>query len=593
MKLVLRYLREQQKTLFLALFLATVNQAFSLLDPQIFRLIVDNYARKVDTLTHSAFLQGVLFLLLLSVTAAFISRVAKNFQDYYVSVITQRVGAKLYATSIEHSFGLPYAIFEDQRSGELLQKLQKARLDSQTAITSFVNIIFLSLVGIIFVVVYAFTVHWAVGLLYALIIPVLGTATFFIGRKIKLAQKTIVKESANLAGSTTETLRNVELVKSLGLEDQEIRRLNSVNETILGLELKKIKLIRLLSFAQGTLINAMRSILLLLMLYLIFQKNISLGQFFSLFIYSFFIFTPLAEFGTVNAQFQEARASTEQLEDILKIPKEPKPEKPITIEGLHTIEFKNASFHYASATHASLQNINVVLKAHETTAFVGLSGSGKTTLIKLICGLYKPTEGTLLLNNIDAIALDYEKIRKRIGLVSQETQLFAGTIRENLLFVNPEASDTECLKVLKMASAMNIVERADSTGSSQGGKGLDTKIGEGGIKISGGERQRLAIARALLRNPDLIIFDEATSSLDSITEKEITGTIREIEKSRPDIITVLIAHRLSTVAHADVIHVLEKGHIIESGTHEELIKKGGLYAALWREQSGQNQLITP
>ena len=166
--------------------------------------------------------------------------------------------------------------------------------------------------------------------------------------------------------------------------------------------------------------------------------------------------------------------------------------------------------------------------------------------------------------------------------MSQDTQLFAGTIRDNLLFVNPEATDDECLSALNHASAMSILERA--------GQGLDTKIGESGIKVSGGERQRLAIARALLRKPDLIIFDEATSSLDSITEKAITETIKNIAKINPDLMIIIVAHRLSTIAHADNIFVLEKGGVIEKGTHKFLLSGGGLYAALWREQIGESEV---
>ncbi len=561
-----------------ALVLATINQAFSLLDPQIFRLIVDNYASRANTLFMGTFFSGVLFLLILSVGAAFASRVAKNFQDYFVSVITQRVGTRLYADSVKHSFSLPYAAFEDQRSGELLSKLQKARSDSQILIVSFVNIIFLSLIGILFVIIYALTVHWLVGVVYFLIIPTLGTVTFFLGRKIKVAQKSIVRETASLAGSTTETIRNVELVKSLGLERQEIDRLNVVNDAILSLELKKIRLIRVLSFIQGTLVNAIRSGLLLLMLWLIFQGSITLGQFFTLFIYSFFIFSPLGELGTVSAQYQEAKASMEQLREVFSAPIEKKPEDAVDPGPIREIAFKNVSFTYGNVEQPALRHVTLSLSAGKTVAFVGPSGSGKSTLVKLLVGLYAPTAGAISWNGIDGKKVDYEKIRQRIGLVLQETQLFAGTVRENLLFVRPEATDAECWEALKLAAADSVFERT--------GMGLDTRIGEGGVKLSGGERQRLAIARALLRNPELIIFDEATSSLDSITEKAITGTIQRIEQSKQNLVTVLVAHRLSTVSHADTIYVLEKGKVIESGTHGELLKISGLYAALWREQSG-------
>lgn len=579
MVLVKEYLKKYKGLLLLALALATINQVFSLLDPQIFRLIIDNYATKAGSLPRDVFIKGVLLLLLGSVAVALISRIAKNFQDYTVSLMTQRIGTEMYAKSVAHTFSLPYMVFEDQRSGEVLQKLQKARTDTQVMIANLINVAFLSLIGILFVIVYAFTVHWTIGLAYFLVIPIIGGFTIMTSKRIKAAQKAIVTETAALAGSTTETLRNVELVKSLGLENQEIQRLNAVNEKVLSLELKKIVLIRKMSFLQGSLLNLMRVSLLFLMLWLIFRGSITLGEFFSLYVYSFFIFTPLSEIGNIASSYQEAKASNEKLDEILSMPQQKQPEFPKHVDKVTSLVFQNIGFRYQEGK-PSLKNIHLKIKAGETVAFVGPSGSGKTTLVKLLVGLYQPTQGKLLFNSIDSREVDYAEIRKHIGLVAQETQLFAGTLRENLLFVSPRASDAECLEVLKLASVTSLLER--------GGKGLDTRIGEGGIKISGGERQRLAIARALLRNPDMIIFDEATSSLDSLTEKAITETIQMIGKVRPHLITVLVAHRLSTIAHADCIYVLEKGGIVEQGTHASLLKKKGLYSALWREQIGRS-----
>jgi ATP-binding cassette subfamily B protein len=533
-------------------------------------------------------LRGVGLLLLASITAALVSRIAKNFQQYYENVVAQRVGTELYAHSVAHSFSLPYAIFEDQRSGELLQKLQKARLDAQALILSFVDIVFVSLIGILLVIVYAFFVNWIIGLLYFLVIPIMGSALFFLGRKIKAIQKSIVIESANLAGSTTETIRNVELVKSLGLEEQETKRLNDVNNKVLSLELSKLTLIRKLSFTQGTIVNAMRSIILFAMLWLIFLGSITLGEFFTLWFYSFYIFSPLGDIGTVASQYQESRGSMEKLEEILSIPAEAKPEHPVVVESLKTVEFKNVEFGYQSGALTALQDMNLTIKSGETVAFAGYSGSGKTTLIKLLVGLYKPTKGEILLNGVDSGTINYDALRRKIGYVSQDTQLFAGTLRDNLLFVNPDATDDDCWNALRNASVEGIAERGGAGGEIA--RGLDTKIGEGGIKISGGERQRLAIARALLRDPELIIFDEATSSLDSITEKSITETIHQIAKSRPNLITVMVAHRLSTLARADRIYVMRKGSVVEQGSHADLLKDpDGLYAALWKEQSGNGE----
>lgn len=576
--LIFNYLKRYKKLVLFVLALAAINQIFSLLDPQIIRLIIDNYATKATEMDKTIFIRGIGLLLLTFIGVALVSRIAKNFQDYFTNVITQKIGTEIYSDSVRHSLSLPYNVFEDRRSGELLQKMQKARTDFQTLISGLINMVFVSFIGLMFVIIYAFFVHWSIGVSFILVIPLIGGFIFLISRKIRKAQTDIVKESAELAGSTTETIRNIELVKSLGLEKQEIERLNKVNERILELELKKVKLVRTLSFIQGTLINAVRTLLLFLMLWLLFYKNISVGEFFTLFIYSFFIFGPLGEISNIVTQYQESKASSGQLEEILNTKPEDKKEERKKIDKINSIKFKNLGFDYNSKTDI-LKDVNIEISNGESVAFVGLSGSGKTTLIKILLGLYQPKKGQLLINNLNMKDVDYDLLRKKIGFVSQETQLFSGTIRENLLFVNPNATERECLDAMKMAAASSILDRAE--------KGIDTKIGENGIKLSGGEKQRLAIARALLRNPELIIFDEATSNLDSLTEKEITKTIKEISKIKSELITIIVAHRLSTVMHTDKIYVLEKGEVIEKGNHSELLKKKGLYFALWREQMGK------
>ncbi len=582
MQLLLTYLKGYWRLVAVALTLATINQTFSLLDPLIFRHIIDGYATRFQDYTTAEFFKGVGVLLAMAVGVAFVSRIAKNFQDYYINVITQRLGAQLYSDGIRHSLQLPYSVFEDQRSGETLGRLQKVRTDVERLISTSINVLFTSLVGIVFVMIYAFSVHWIIAPVFFLTVPILGIISSVLSRRIKQIQKVIVAETTALAGSTTESLRNIELVKSLGLGKQEIQRLNTTTGKILTLELKKVKYLRSLSFIQGTIVNLLRTSIMFLMLYLIFTRAITVGQFFSLLFYSFFIFGPLQELGNIINIYRETEASMNVYQEILRIPTEPRAVNPAPLTELTTLAFEGVTFQHQSASSPAINDISFAAHRGETVALVGPSGSGKTTLVKLLVGLYQPKSGRILYNGIAGTDIDLDGLRERIGFVTQDTQLFSGTIRENLLFVNPSASDADCLEALRKASCHDLLARAN--------RGLDTVIGEGGVKVSGGEKQRLSIARALLRRPHLLVFDEATSSLDSITEEGIVDTIRDVA-STGDTITVLIAHRLSTILHADRIYVLERGHIVETGRHQDLVERKGLYYAMWRQQIGERRVV--
>jgi len=261
-------------------------------------------------------------------------------------------------------------------------------------------------------------------------------------------------------------------------------------------------------------------------------------------------------------------------------PVEAEPRTPEPLEDVHTLEFRDVSFQHRSAKQKAIDNITFRVNKGETIAFVGPSGSGKTTMMKLLVGLYRPNQGKILYNEIDENSISFNDLRKQIGFVTQDNQLFSGSIRENLMFVNPQATEADLKDVLTKASCDKLLARAEN--------GVDTVIGEGGLKLSGGEKQRLSIARALLRHPHLLIFDEATSSLDSLTEESITDTIRDLSKEREQI-TIMIAHRLSTIIHATRIYVLEKGTVIESGNHQSLLEEKGLYYAMWRQQIGERK----
>lgn len=587
MKILWHYLRPYQKLVYLSLLLAAVNQTFSMLDPLFFGRMYDQYIIKAGDYRAAGqtdiFYKGVLMYLGILVGVAMISRIAKAFQDYTSSVVIQKFGASIFTEGLRQSMRLPYQEFEDQRSGETLSILTKVRTDTEKFISLFINVVFGILVGIVMVSVYAFSKHWSIVPVYFAGILFLSLLTSFLSKRIKSIQKNIVSETTALAGSTTESLRNIELVKSLGLTDQEITRLNKNTYKILGLELRKVKSIRMLSFVQGTFVNLLRQIIMFTLIYLVFQDKLTPGEVLTLTFYSFFIFGPLQEIGNIIISYRESEASLQNFHRLMQKKPEPKPEEPAVVGPIESLAYEGVHFQHQSAQAPAIQNISFRLSRGETIAFVGPSGSGKTTLVKLLVGLYRPQQGRILYNDIDGSAINFDELRTQIGFVTQDTQLFAGTIKENLLFVNPGATDEEVLQALQQSASHSLLKRADN--------GINTVIGEGGIKISGGEKQRLSIARALLRKPRLLIFDEATSALDSITEEEITNTIKDVSRTGEQM-TVLIAHRLSTIMHADRIFVLEQGEIVETGTHESLLQEKGLYYAMWRQQIGERRKTT-
>jgi len=578
MKIFWTYLKHYRWLVMLSLILAAVAQMLTLFDPVIFGKIIDDYALNPGGKSENELVNGVLFWLFIAICVAILARLAKSFQEYVLRLVVQKFGMQLFNDGLRQTLRLSYQEYEMQRSGETVSNLQKVRTDIERFLNAFVNIIFSSLVGIGFLIWYAVTTHWALIPVFIIGILVLGGLTGLLSRKIKATQRTINKETAKLAGTITESLRNIELVKSLGLTYPEIRRMRGQTQKIYDLEMIKTKKVRLLSFLQGSTLNILKQSILFILLWLIFRKVLSTGQLISMQVIINTIFGPLQDLGNIILSYREAEAALINFDELMKKPVEQRPEDPTEIGELETIRFSNVVFRHQAASQNAIDGISFEAKTGDTIAFVGPSGSGKSTLIKLLVGLYTPVSGNIYFDNISVKEIRYNKARRQIGFVTQDTQLFAGTVRQNLLFAKADATETEMIDALEKASVLHIFTRS--------GKGLDTILGEAGMRLSGGEKQRLSVARALLRNPRLLIFDEATSSLDSITEEEIAETIQSISSQRKQII-IQIAHRLSTIMHVDIIYVLEKGKIVESGSHHELLEVNGLYYAMWRQQIGE------
>ena len=578
MKILWTYLKPYQWWVFLALFLAGIAQILSLYDPIIFGKVIDQYALNPQHLPEKERINGVFYLLLIAIGIALLARVALTFKDYVVRLVVQKFGMQIFNDGLRQTLRLPYQGFEDQSSGETLSKLQKVRNDTERFINSFINILFSSMVGIAFLIWYAITKHWALIPVFLIGVVLLGGLTSLLSRRIKTIQRAVVKQTNILSGTITESLRNIELVKSLGLTYAELRRLGGLTQKIFDLEMEKTRKVRTLSFLQGTTLNLLKQSILFILLWLIFRNVLTTGELISMQFISTGIIGPLQDLGNIILQYREAEASLFVFNQLMLKEPEYRPEEPIDVKDIESLRFENVSFRHNNASQNAVENISFEISLGETIAFVGPSGSGKSTLVKLLVGLYSPVEGDIKIDNISVRNIRYNRVRRQLGFVTQETQMFSGTIRDNMLFVKPDATDAQILSAMEKASCTNLI--------SSSAKGLDSVLGEGGKRVSGGEKQRLAIARALLREPRLLIFDEATSALDSITEEEITATIREISAEKKQM-TILIAHRLSTIMHADTIFVLEKGKIIEHGTHADLVEQKGLYYAMWRQQIGE------
>lgn len=491
--------------------------------------------------------------------------------------LAQTVEHEARMDAYRHVQDLDLAYFEDQSTGGLLAILN----DDVNQLERFLDVgataLILTLTNIVVVGVMFLVASPLLALLAFLPIPLIVWGSFLYQRRLEPRYRAMRDSVGRLSGTLANNLGGIATIKAFGAERREADRVHAdsqlyreTNRRAIALSSAFVPLIRMAILAGFTLT-------LLVGGRMTIDGHLAVGFFSVLVFMTQRLLWPLTRLGETFDLYQRAMASTRRILDLLAVERTIRPGRdalPQPVEG--HVRFADVRFSYAEGAPV-LRGLNLEVPAGETHAVVGVTGAGKSTLVKLLLRLYEPTDGRITLDGHDLRDLSFGSLRGALGLVSQDVFLFSGTVRENIAYGNPAATDEEVERAARLAEAHDFIAALPA--------GYETLVGERGQKLSGGQRQRLSIARAIVRDPAILVLDEATSAVDNETEAAIQRSLAAVSRGRT---TLVIAHRLSTVRHAHRIHVLEAGRVAEAGRHEELLEAGGLYAALWRVQSGES-----
>ncbi|BAY29930.1 cyclic nucleotide-regulated ABC bacteriocin/lantibiotic exporter [Nostoc carneum NIES-2107] len=547
-------------------------QIFGLVTPIFTQLLLDRVLVQRSIATLNAVGIGMIVFGLFSIAM-------NGVRTYLLSHTANRISVSLLVGFIKHTFRLPLAYFESRYVGDIVSRIQENQ-KIQSFLTGQTLSIVLDLLTLVIYLALMFWYSWKMALFVLLIVPpffILALASTGILRRIS---RDIFNAGAKENSYIIESLTGIRTVRSLAIE-QTVRwhweeLLNSLVKKAFNAQVIGIRL----SMLSGAINTFTSTALLWFGAWQVIQGELTVGQLVAFNMLVGNVLGPFQRFSQLWNEFQEIIISSERINDVLEAEPEEdlhnKPRKTLGRLRGH-IRFDRVTFRYhPESKNNVLENVSFEIQPEQMVAIVGRSGSGKTTLSKLILGLYPATDGTVLIDGHDVTGISLRSLRSQVGVVDQDTFLFGSTIRENIAIAHPEATLDEIIQAAKLAGADEFIQQLPL--------GYQTQIGEGGGMLSGGQRQRLAIARALLGNPRLLLFDEATSHLDTESERIIQNNLKTILKGRSSII---IAHRLSTVRNADLILVLDRGVLLESGTHDELIAKQGHYYYLNQQQLAQ------
>ncbi|MGE0561136.1 MAG: ABC transporter ATP-binding protein [Flavobacteriales bacterium] len=558
----------KRKLIFIGLILITLGRLSSLVLPAATKYLVDDVLLK-----HNLELfKMILFVVTLAIV---VQAVTSYLVSIIISVEGQRFISELRAQVQKKLLNLPISFFDNHNSGALVSRVMNdvegVRNLVGTGLIQLVGGTITSIISLVLLIKISLTLT-----LYVLVpLVVFGVISFYAFKKIRPIFKERRKIESDVSGRLTETIGGIRIVKGFNAEKYESTIFEKGVTDIFRI-IKSSLTATSIMYSSATLLLGLASVLVMgVGGYKIVNEEISLGDFLSFTLFLGFLIAPIVQMSNISTQLTEAISGLDRTEELMNIPSESDNKKRTEIlksfDG--NFKFEDVSFSYQQ-DKLVLHNINFESPSGTITALVGSSGSGKSTIANLVASFLDPTSGKIYIDHVDLSTVLLDSYRKNIGLVLQDDFLFEGTIKENILFSKPTASDKEVNDAVKMAYVNEFTDRFED--------GLNTMIGERGVKLSGGQRQRVAIARAILANPKLLILDEATSSLDSESEMMVQESLKELMKGRT---TFVIAHRLSTVKMAHQILVVEGGQIVERGTHDELISSKGRYFNLFTYQS--------
>ena len=495
-------------------------------------------------------------------------------QTYLTSFIGYKIVMDMRNQIFQHLQRLSLSFYKKRRAGEIMSRLINDTNVLQNALVENIMRLILNILLVIGVLIFIFYIHWRLSLLTLFTLPLLIFTLGKLGSRIKKFSNLVQMKIADISSIIQETIGGIEVIKSFATEKQEVERFQTYNVQNFHLNMKRTRLVAILPPLMEILTTVGLSAILWYGGLEVINGNLTIGELVAFLGYVALAVNPLNKIGKNYSRYQQALASAERMFEILdtepEIKESPKAIEMPRINGY--IRFRNVSFSYDDK-ELVLKDINLDLRPGEKIALVGRSGVGKTTLVSLIPRFYDPTSGSITIDGHNIRDVKLMSLRRQIGIVSQETFLFNGTIKDNIAYGKMKATDEEIVDAAKKANAHNFIMSLE--------KGYDTPVGERGVKLSGGQRQRIAIARAILRDPRILILDEATSAVDAESEALIQDALEKLMKDRT---TIIIAHRLSTILRADKIIVLDERKIEEIGSHQELLAKNGLYARLYKSQ---------